>query len=192
LHDLDPVLAGHLERIEYVTTATVSLAYRAHDLARPLDGHGYVVPRVEGRRVLACTWTSTKFPHRAPDGYALLRVFIGRAGQSELLEEDDADLEAIARQEVAEVLGIQARPVLRRIARWPRAMPQYNLGHPQRLEAICARLDAFPGLRLAGAAYGGIGIPDCIRSGTEAAREVHGRLQAAPDETRSLHQETGR
>lgn len=190
LHNLDPVLATILEQIEYVTTATVSLAYRAQDLARPLDGHGYVVPRAEGRQVLACTWTSTKFPHRAPDGCALIRMFLGRAGQSGLAEADEEALEDIARQEAAEVLGIRARPVLRRIARWPSAMPQYNLGHPERLEAIGARLDALPGLRLAGAAYSGIGIPDCIRSGAEAAHEVHRRLQAARDVPLPILKET--
>ncbi|MBF8257325.1 MAG: protoporphyrinogen oxidase [Anaerolineales bacterium] len=172
LSDLDPLLAEQLRQIEYVSTATVSLAFRESELPRPLDGHGYVIPRVEGRRALACTWTSTKFPHRAPAGHALLRVFIGRAGQMDDPDLDEGSLIEIARQELAETLQIQATPVLVRVARWPRSMPQYNLGHPERLRAIAERLDSLPGLRLAGAAYGGIGIPDCIRSGEQAAVEV--------------------
>ncbi|HET7011051.1 MAG TPA: protoporphyrinogen oxidase [Anaerolineales bacterium] len=173
---LDPKLAGHLSAIEYVSTATVSLAFRSERLPRPLDGHGYVVPRIEGRQALACTWTSTKFPHRAPAGGALLRVFIGRAGIMDDPGVDEAELIEIARHELAETLGINAEPLFVRVARWPRSMPQYNLGHPERLRQVAERLDRFPGLRLAGAAYTGIGIPDCIRSGEEAARAVHETL----------------
>lgn len=172
LGGLDPSLAEQLRQIEYVSTATVSLAFRESELPRPLDGHGYVIPRVEGRQALACTWTSTKFPHRAPAGHALLRVFIGRAGQMDDPGLEDESLVEIARRELAETLQIRAAPLLVRVARWPRSMPQYNLGHPERLRAIGERLDSLPGLRLAGAAYSGIGIPDCIRSGEQAADEV--------------------
>jgi len=170
LAGMDEELVGLLASIEYVSTATVSLAFRSSDLPRPLDGHGYIIPRVEGREALACTWTSTKFPHRAPDGYALLRVFIGRAGQGDELLADERCLLDVARRELAQTLGLQAEPVVTRVYRWPQAMPQYNLGHPRRLEEIEARLRHLPGLFLAGAAYRGIGIPDCIRSGQEAAR----------------------
>jgi len=172
LHGLDSVLADLLAEIEYVSSATVSLAFRADDLPRPLDGHGYVIPRVEERPALACTWTSTKFPHRAPPGHALLRVFIGRAGQMDDPDLDEASLTRIARDELAETLDIRSDPLVVRVARWPRSMPQYNLGHPERLRAIDARLQSLPGLRLAGAGYTGIGIPDCIRSGEQAAAEV--------------------
>jgi oxygen-dependent protoporphyrinogen oxidase len=172
LESVDPQLAGLLQEIEYVSTATVSLAYRVEDLPRPLDGHGYVIPRIEGRKALACTWTSTKFPHRAPDGHALLRVFIGRAGVMDDPDLDEATLIAVARQEVAETLEIHGQPVLARVARWPFSMPQFNLGHPRRLQDIASRLVGLPGLRLAGAAYGGIGIPDCIQSGEWAAKEI--------------------
>jgi len=172
LSGLDPSLAGLLRQIEYVSTATVSLAFRESELPRPLDGHGYVIPRVEGRQALACTWTSTKFPHRAPAGHALLRVFIGRAGQMDDPDLEEESLVEIARRELAETLQIRAAPLLVRVARWPRSMPQYNLGHPERLRAIGERLDSLPGLRLAGAAYTGVGIPDCIHSGEQAADEV--------------------
>lgn len=169
LRRVDVELAENLSGIEYVSSATVSMAYREQDLSRPLDGHGYVIPRVEGRQALACTWTSSKFPHRAPPGKALLRVFIGRAGQSEALPSDERQLLDIARRELEATLGLRADPLLARVHRWPRAMPQYNLGHPERLERIRARLARHPGLLLAGAGYEGVGIPDCIHSGQRAA-----------------------
>jgi oxygen-dependent protoporphyrinogen oxidase len=175
---IDQELARLLNEIEYVSTATVSLAYRQQDLPRPLDGHGYVIPRVEGRQALACTWTSSKFPYRAPEGRDLLRVFIGRAGQGEELVSDEAGLVRVARQELDETLGIHQEPLFTRSYSWPRAMPQYNLGHPARLERIGSRLRTLPGLFLAGAAYEGIGIPDCIRSGWDAADSAIAFLQA--------------
>jgi oxygen-dependent protoporphyrinogen oxidase len=172
LYGLDPDLAAELQGIPYVSTATVSLAYRQDDLPRPLDGYGYVIPRRESRLALACTWTSTKFPHRAPAGYALMRVFIGRAGQEDRLAWDEAGLLETAQQEVRQTLGITAQPQLERVFRWEQAMPQYNLGHPQRLERIRARLERWPGLQLAGNGYAGIGIPDCIHSGEVAAQAL--------------------
>lgn len=172
LHSLDPHLAADLGAIPYTSTATISLAYAQEQLPRPLDGYGYVIPRGEGRQALACTWTSTKFPHRAPEGYALVRVFVGRAGQEEQIPWDEAGLLSLAQEELAQTLGIQAAPALRRIFRWEGAMPQYNLGHPQRLNRIEAALKAWPGLRLAGNGYRGIGIPDCIHSGELAASQI--------------------
>jgi protoporphyrinogen/coproporphyrinogen III oxidase len=172
LQELDSDLAQELDSIPYVSTATVSLAYRESDIPRPLDGYGYVIPRREGRQALACTWTSTKFPHRAPQGYALLRVFIGRAGQEDALPTDEAALLASAKDEVQLTLGIQAEPLFGRVFYWEKAMPQYNLGHPRRLERIETSLQQFPGLALAGNGYRGIGIPDCIHSGELAARRI--------------------
>ena len=172
-----PELASELRPIEYASTATVTLAYRESDLPRPLDGYGYVIPRREGHQALACTWTSTKFPHRAPEGYALIRVFIGRTGQEEEIPWDEAGLSEIARDELQHTLGIRAEPLLERIYRWEKAMPQYNLGHPERLERIEKILESYPGLALAGNAYQGIGIPDCIRSGELAAERI---LSAVP------------
>lgn len=172
LAELDPTLAAELKAIEYVSTATVSLAYRQEDLKRPLDGYGYVIPRREGRQALACTWTSTKFPHRAPQGYALLRVFIGRAGQQAEIPWDEAGLLQLARRELAETLDLTAEPVLWRAFLWKDAMPQYNLGHPTRLQRIDAALQPWPALALAGNGYRGIGIPDCIRSAELAAEAV--------------------
>jgi protoporphyrinogen/coproporphyrinogen III oxidase len=167
---VDPELASTLEQIPYASTATVSLAYRLSDVPRSLDGYGYVIPRSEGRGALACTWTSTKFPHRAPQGFALIRVFVGRAGQD--VPWNEAELLDLARDELKQTLGIQVAPVLSRIFMWDKAMPQYNLGHLQLLEQIDAALVRHPDLALAGNAYRGIGIPDCIRSGQLAAEQV--------------------
>lgn len=170
--DFAPQLVSELRPIEYASTATVTLAYRESDLPRPLDGYGYVIPRREGHKALACTWTSTKFPHRAPDGYALIRVFIGRAGQEDEIAWDDAGLSEAARDELRSTLGITTEPLLQRIYRWDKAMPQYNLGHPERLRRIDGHLEGYPGLAFAGNAYQGIGIPDCIRSGELAAEKI--------------------
>jgi len=170
--DLDPELASVLRSIPYASTATVSLAYRQNDLSRPLDGYGYVIPRREGRRALACTWTSTKFPHRAPDGCALIRVFIGRAGQEADIPWDEAGLLAVAREELELTLGIIAEPLVNRVFIWESAMPQYNLGHPEKLAQIDAALERHPGLALAGNGYRGIGIPDCIHSGELAVEKI--------------------
>jgi oxygen-dependent protoporphyrinogen oxidase len=180
LSGVDANVARELQGIPYVSTATVSLGFREEDLPRPLDGYGYVIPRREGRKALACTWTSTKFPHRAPEGYALLRVFVGRAGQEDQVPWDEAGLLEIAREELRLTLGITAEPVLQRAYIWERAMPQYNLGHPERLNRIEARLERLAGLKLAGNGYRGIGIPDCIHSGEEAAEGIMAALTKIP------------
>lgn len=170
LASLDPTLASDLQSIPYASTATVSLAYRLDDIPRDLDGYGYVIPRREGRRALACTWTSTKFPHRAPEGYALIRVFVGRAGQD--IPWSEEELLALAKEELNLTLGITAQPLLQRVFLWDKAMPQYNLGHPETLKRIDAALENHPGLALAGNGYRGIGIPDCIHSGELAVEKA--------------------
>jgi oxygen-dependent protoporphyrinogen oxidase len=177
LASVDPSLASDLQSIPYASTATVSLAYRQSDLPRDLDGYGYVIPRREGRRALACTWTSTKFPHRAPKGYALLRVFVGRAGQD--IPWSESDLLALAKEELNLTLGITADPLLHRVFLWDKAMPQYNLGHPEILKRIDAALEKYPGLALAGNGYRGIGIPDCIHSGEMAVDKILKAVQSS-------------
>ena len=168
----DPSLAAELSAIPYISTATISLAYNQADLPRPLDGYGYVIPRREGRSALACTWTSSKFPHRAPEGMALLRVFAGRAGQEHQIPWNEPGLLVLAQEEVRATLGIRAEPLLSRVFIWEKAMPQYNLGHPERLKRIDTALTRHPSLALAGNGYRGIGIPDCIRSGESAAERI--------------------
>ena len=178
LASLNPTLASDLQSIPYASTATVSLAYRQSDLTRELDGYGYVIPRREGRKALACTWTSTKFPHRAPDGYALIRVFVGRAGQD--IPWNENDLLALAKEELNLTLGIKTEPILARVFMWDKAMPQYNLGHPELLKRIDTALKNHPGLALAGNGYRGIGIPDCIHSGELAIEKVTRDLSRTP------------
>lgn len=172
LASFEPELASVLQSIPYASTATVTLAYRQNDLSRPLDGYGYVIPRREERRALACTWTSTKFPHRAPEGYALIRVFVGRAGQESDIPWNEAGLLDLAREELELTLDITAEPLVKRVFIWENAMPQYNLGHPEKLAKIDSALEKYPGLALAGNGYRGIGIPDCIHSGEMAVEEI--------------------
>jgi protoporphyrinogen/coproporphyrinogen III oxidase len=167
----EPGLAGLLDGVAYASSATVALAYPRAAVGHPLDGFGFVVPRVEGRAALACTFSSVKYPGRAPEGAVLLRVFIGGALQADLLERDDQALARLAHDDVAPLLRIAGAPVLARVWRHPRAMAQYEVGHLDRVAAIEARLEALPGLAVAGAAYRGVGIPDCVRSG-EAAAEL--------------------
>jgi oxygen-dependent protoporphyrinogen oxidase len=181
IDNINPELAAELSDIEYVSTATVTLAFREDDLPSPLDGYGYVIPRREGRKALACTWTSTKFPHRAPEGTVLVRVFVGRAGQEQQITWDDEALLEIAREELQITLGITAEPLLTRIYQWEKAMPQYNLGHPERLMRINKALEELPGLGVAGNGYHGIGIPDCIHSGETAVEQIVAALKMATE-----------
>jgi oxygen-dependent protoporphyrinogen oxidase len=174
--ETDRPLATELRGIPFVTTATVSVAFPRGAVPRPLPGYGYVSPRAEGGSVVACTWTSNKFPARVPADGVLLRFFVGRAGREEPPAGDDEALRALVRAELRAVHGITSEPALWRIYRWPRGMPQYTVGHPARLARIERRVAALPGLALAGASYRGVGIPDCIASGWRAADEVALRL----------------
>ncbi len=171
LAGLDEGLASAHAGIPYASSALVSLGYRLEDVRNPLDGYGYVVPRVEGSDVIACTWTSSKWDGRAPEGSTLIRVYAGRYGGRDVSVEPADELVALAREEVR-LLGITAEPSLSLVHRWPRSMPQYVLGHLDRVEAIERALEVHPGLAVAGAAYRGVGVPDCIRSGEEAAALV--------------------
>jgi oxygen-dependent protoporphyrinogen oxidase len=169
LQPLDAALAAELAAIPYASSATVTLAYRREDIPHPLDGFGFVVPHIERRALLAGTFSSLKYPGRAPAGTVLLRAFVGGALQPDILTLDDTALVAAVQRELTALLGITVPPLLSRVARWPDAMPQYHVGHLDRLGRISARLETQRGLYLAGNAYGGVGIPDCIRSGEEAA-----------------------
>lgn len=176
---LDARLARELETIPFVSTATVSLLFDRTDVPNILHGFGYVSPRAEGGDVLACTWTSNKFPSRAPAANVLLRLFVGRAGSDAVVDADDDVLIAIARDEVRRVHSITAAPRLTRVARWPRAMPQYTMGHSGRVARIFALAGEHPGLFLAGASFRGVGIPDCITSAWSAADAAISHLQAS-------------
>ena len=150
----------------------MSLAYKRDDFPQPPDSFGFVVPAIEKRKIMACTFSSLKYPGRAPEGAILLRAFVGGSLQSELLNDDNAAMEQNVRAEIASLLGVKAEPILRRIWRHPNSMPQYHVGHEERVRSIQAALREFPTLALAGSAYSGVGISDCVRSGEEAAEAV--------------------
>ena len=174
LRYVDPGLAHLLDGIPYASSATVTLAYRRRDIAHPLDGFGFVVPQIERRPIIACTFSSVKYPGRAPAQHALLRVFVGGALNEAVLHADDGTLVATARRELAELLGVAGEPLFVRVVRHPRSMPQYHVGHAARAEAIEQAVGRLPGLRLAGGAYRGVGIADCVRSGEAAADALLG------------------
>ncbi len=167
-----PRLAHALESIRYVSTATVSLAYRKADLPRPLEGSGFIVPRGEKRSISACTWSSSKFSNRSPEDSILLRCFVGGPGHEELVEYDDSRLVSQARGELADLMGLKATPLLAKVYRWIKANPQYDVGHLERVSQMHASCAKIPGLFLAGSAFEGVGIPDCIHQGQQAAEKV--------------------
>lgn len=167
-----PRLAQELQAIPYTSAATVSLAYRQAEVPRGLDGFGFVVPAIESRKIIACTFSSIKYPGRAPAGYVLLRAFVGGALQPHLLTQDDRMMENSVRQELADFLGVRVEPLFCRIHRHPRSMPQYHVGHRERIRRIETHLTQLPALALAGNAYHGVGIADCIHSGEEAAERI--------------------
>lgn len=175
----EPAVAAELGGVALGSTATVTLAIDRAAVPHALDATGYVVPRVERRDVLACTFVSSKWAGRAPADVALFRVFLGGVHRAELVARDDRALVAIARAELRATLGVVAPPRLTRVARWERAMPQYELGHPERVARVQRLLAARPWLALAGNGYAGVGIPDCIRSGEAAAARVLGAAPAA-------------
>ena len=172
LRETDAELADELAAIPYASTATVNLAYRRTDVPHPLDGFGFVVPFAERRAALACTFSSVKFAGRAPEGRVLLRAFVGGALQPEMFALDEGEMLARVREDLRALLGVSAPPLFAEVARWPRSMAQYHLGHLARLARIRRRLARFPSLKLAGNAYHGAGLPDCVRSGTAAAIEM--------------------
>jgi oxygen-dependent protoporphyrinogen oxidase len=170
---LDEEVARVLGGVEYASTATVFLAYRSADLARPLDGVGFVVPAALRRPILAATWVSSKWDSRAPDGYALVRAFFGGAAGGHVLERSDAELASLARGELAALMGLSADPLWHRVYRWNRATAQMRVGHLAAMRDLRERLaERAPGFVVAGGGYDGVGIPDCVRQGQEAAERV--------------------
>ena len=167
-----PELSRGLAAIRYVSTATVSLAYRSSDWNTSIQGVGFIAPRREKRRISACTLTSTKFGHRAPQDKVLVRCFVGGPGREGDLDQSDAGIIADARAEIGQLLGIQADPVLARVYRWPNGNAQYDVGHLDRVRQLHELCAEFPGLYLTGSAYEGIGIPDCIHQGQQTAGKV--------------------
>lgn len=172
---LDPRLADACGAIRYASAATVSMAFRRGDIGHALNGSGFVVPRVEGTGILAASWLSSKWPHRAPEGFALMRTFLGGARDPEALSLSDADMIDRSLRALTPLLGITAAPLFTRVYRWEHANAQHEVGHLARVGAIDRLLDAHPGLFLTGSGYRGVGIPDCIADGRATARQVLGR-----------------
>jgi len=172
LAPVEPALADDLAQITYAGSIVVVVGYRRDQIAHPLEGFGFVVPEVERRRILACSFSSVKFSGRAPERHVLLRVFLGGACHPQYLQWNDPDLRRVVVEELGELLGARGKPAFWRIARWERAMPQYHVGHVQLVERIESRLATLPNLQLAGNALRGVGIPHCIHSGWEAAERL--------------------
>lgn len=168
LRSLDTTLAALCEGIPYASTATVAFGYRAEQVSHPMKGSGFVVPRVERTALLAGTWVTSKWPGRAPAGHVLLRGFLGGGRDPHRLDADDAELIAVARQELTSLLGITGEPLFARLFRWTRQSPQYEVGHLQRIASIEQRVASLPGVFIAGSGFRAIGIPDCIADGREA------------------------
>ena len=175
----DAHLAELLERIRYNSIATVNVAYDASDAPELPKTPGFVVPYVEQRRITAATITTQKYPGRSPAEGVLLRAFVGGALQPQLVELPDAELARIAREEFAQLLGITAEPQFAVIRRWLRMLPEYGVGHVQLVDEIFSRGRALGGLALAGSAYRGVGIPDCIATGRAAAEQALGAFKTA-------------
>ncbi len=189
LNQVDAELAAELTAIPYSSSITVNLMYDERQIGKLPDGFGFLVPVSEKQTMLACTFVHRKFPGRTPPGKAVLRAFLGGMRNEALLAEPDEALVAIVRRELSAILGAKilpenAEPEHLQVSRWRRAMAQYAVGHKERMARITARVAALPGLRLAGNAYDGIGIPDCIRLGRQAARELAGMAAKAPASTR--------
>ncbi|WP_337177027.1 protoporphyrinogen oxidase [Paludisphaera sp.] len=172
----DPSLALQLRAIPYASSIIVNVAYRRDQVRHPLDGFGFVAPTIEGRRLFAASFLNVKFPGRAPEKTALIRAFMGGGSQPELLDLDDDEVGRIVASELGELIGASGPPIFLEIARHPRSMPQYVLGHEEVVETIRRKVAMHPGLFLTGVAYDGVGIPDCIRAAESTADALLDRL----------------
>ena len=176
--EISPNLAEQLNTIPYVSTATISMAFRIDEITKPFSGFGFVIPSSEKRDISACTWSSIKFDHRAPEDHILLRCFVGGPGKEEMVDLDNEELIRIARRELGSILGLSAEPVLTRVYRWRKSNPQYEVGHLERVkEMFSTACTETPGIYLTGSAYEGVGIPDCVHQGQQTAIQVVQYLQ---------------
>ncbi|WP_090929504.1 protoporphyrinogen oxidase [Nonomuraea jiangxiensis] len=166
-----PKAASELARIDYASMAIVTLAYPVDAFPDPPTSSGYLVPPVDGRAVKAVTFSSVKWPHLAGD-LVILRCSIGRIGEEHLLQRDDSELVSLATVEMAEVMGVRGLPVDSRVTRWGGGLPQYNVGHLDRVARVRAAVSVQPGLAVCGAAYDGIGIPACVSTARTAAARI--------------------
>ncbi len=176
LRSFDDEAATALDGIPYASTMTISMVFPEPDVQPQLRGYGFVVPRVENRSLIAATWSSMKWAGRAPSGHCLIRCYLGGRGREHLVDLDDAELTGRACRELESMVGIQRSPLHVEVYRWPRAMPQYTRGHRERVQHIRQRVGRHHGLYVTGAAYDGIGIPDCIRDAENTSEKVSAYL----------------
>ena len=175
VRDMDPELSKRLLAMDWSSTATVSIAYKKADIKVKLPGFGFIVPKVEDRRINATSWSSIKWSFRAPDDHLLLRSFVGGGHHEELVLEDDAKLVSIVLDELRHIADIDAKPVFSKVYRWVKGMPKYTVGHLERLARIDELKARHAGIHLIGCSYRGIGIGDCVKSGFDAANEIAAR-----------------
>jgi oxygen-dependent protoporphyrinogen oxidase len=179
LQSIDRDLSAALGEIEYASSAIVVTGHHERDVEHPMKASGLVIPAVEGRQILSVSFASRKFAGRAPVGEVVLRTFVGGALQPKLLQRSDDELTRLVRSELGDILGVRGEPTFVRISRHNGAMPQYHIGHRDRVSRIKMLLAGHPLLALAGNAYDGVGIPDCVQSGETAAERVLGALVPA-------------
>ena len=172
LQAADKDLSHDLGGIQYSSSVTVTLGYDEKVRASLPPGFGFLVPRSEGHRMLAATFVHNKFPHRAPENRAIVRCFLGGARDEQILQVSEPGILEIVRSELREIIGLTAEPLFARVYKWKSAMAQYSVGHLERLQRIESFRQTLPGLALAGNGYNGIGVPDCVRSGAEAAGKI--------------------
>jgi protoporphyrinogen/coproporphyrinogen III oxidase len=179
LRDVDRTLARELSEIRYSSSITVSLIYDEKVVASLPPGFGFLVPRGEGKRMLACTFVHNKFPHRAPANRAIVRCFLGGSRDEAALDLSEQEILVTVRRELGDILNLTTEPLAARVYKWRAAMAQYGVGHLERLDRIEQAVQGVPGLALAGNGYRGIGVPDCVRTGRDAATHILQRLRSA-------------
>ncbi|PKM42465.1 MAG: protoporphyrinogen oxidase [Firmicutes bacterium HGW-Firmicutes-8] len=178
--DLDKTMADNLAGIPQATSATVNLAFKRSDIHKPIDAFGFIVPISEKRKIKAATYSSTKWNYRTPgDDYVLLRAFVGGATNQELVFLDDKEMLKMVLGELRDIIGLTAEPVMQKIYRWVKGMPQYTVGHLQRVETIEARTTAVPGIYVVGGSYKGVGVGDCINVGSQAAEKALEQIKSS-------------
>lgn len=177
LSSLDNQLSQMLSEIEWSSSATVSLAFKKDEVRAKLPGFGFIVPRIENKRINASTWSSIKWSYRAPEDYVLIRSFVGGGHHEELVDLKDEELLNIVLDELRDIVKIKSKPVFYKVYRWYKGMPKYTVGHLERINRIFESIKKHKTLYLIGCSYRGIGIGDCVKSGFDAAAEIAKQLQ---------------
>ncbi|MEM7783452.1 MAG: protoporphyrinogen oxidase [Planctomycetota bacterium] len=183
LTGISPELPASLDRVESASSAVIAVGLRKTQLKNNFEGYGIIYPAKLGRKAIACSFTSNKFPGRAPDDSVMIRVFVGGALQPGLVELDDEDLSKLAITEIHRTLGLEGQPLFTKVLRWKNCMPQYHVGHLDLLDQIHSLVEKQNGLELAGNSYGGVGIPACIDSGRDAVKRIQQNWNVLPSKS---------